>query len=92
MRSEYLKVSIISSEIRMFFLYPGWCCYIIWCNMILLAEDERKTIQGRKKSLRKSFSASEISNGNKQDGLPERSKEKLVSFPPQTPNENKVIS
>lgn len=57
----------------------------------LLKEDERKTIQGRKKSLRKSFSASEISNGNKQDGLPERSKEKLVSFPPQTPNENKTV-
>lgn len=57
----------------------------------LLKEEERKTIQGRKKSLRKSFSASEISYGDKKDGLPERSKEKLVSFPPQTPNENKKV-
>lgn len=60
--------------------------------MILLAEEERKMIQGCKKSLRKSFSDSDISNGDKQDGLPERSNEKLMSFPPQTPSENKVIS
>ncbi|OXB57747.1 hypothetical protein ASZ78_000053, partial [Callipepla squamata] len=53
--------------------------------------EEGKTIQGHKKSLRKSFSASEISNGDKQDRLPERSKEKLMSFPPQTPNENKTV-
>ncbi|XP_031449216.1 protein C11orf74 homolog [Phasianus colchicus] len=57
----------------------------------LLKEEERKMVQGCKKSLRKSLSASEISNGDKQDGLLERSKEKLVSFPPQTPNENKTV-
>ncbi|XP_065611070.1 intraflagellar transport-associated protein [Cyrtonyx montezumae] len=56
----------------------------------LLKEEEGKTTQGHKKSLRKSFSASEISNGDKQDRLPERGKEKLMSFPPQTPNKNKV--
>ncbi|XP_019471051.1 protein C11orf74 homolog isoform X4 [Meleagris gallopavo] len=48
-------------------------------------------IQGCKKSLRKSFSDSDISNGDKQDGLPERSNEKLMSFPPQTPSENKMV-
>uniref|UniRef100_A0A669PY57 Intraflagellar transport associated protein n=1 Tax=Phasianus colchicus TaxID=9054 RepID=A0A669PY57_PHACC len=57
----------------------------------ILKEEERKMVQGCKKSLRKSLSASEISNGDKQDGLLERSKEKLVSFPPQTPNENKTV-
>ncbi|XP_021257751.1 uncharacterized protein C11orf74 homolog isoform X3 [Numida meleagris] len=56
-----------------------------------LQEEEGKTIQGRKKSLRKSFSASEISNGDKQDGFPGRGKEKLMSFPPQMPNENKTV-
>ncbi|XP_010709563.1 protein C11orf74 homolog isoform X1 [Meleagris gallopavo] len=57
----------------------------------LLKEEERKMIQGCKKSLRKSFSDSDISNGDKQDGLPERSNEKLMSFPPQTPSENKMV-
>ncbi|XP_048803682.1 intraflagellar transport-associated protein [Lagopus muta] len=56
----------------------------------LLKEEEMKMIQGCKKSLRRSFSDSDISNGNKQDGFPERSKEKLMSVLPQTPNENKV--
>lgn len=60
--------------------------------MILLAEEEMKMMQGCKKSLRRSFSDSDISNGNKQDGFPERRKEKLMSVLPQTPNENKVIS
>ncbi|XP_052550575.1 intraflagellar transport-associated protein isoform X1 [Tympanuchus pallidicinctus] len=57
----------------------------------LLKEEEMKMIQGCKKSLRKSFSDSDISNGNKQDGFPERSKEKLMSVLPQTPNENKMV-
>lgn len=61
--------------------------------MILLADEERKTIQGTKvDSLRKTFSTSELSNGNKHDGSPERSKEIWVSIPPQMPNKNEVMS
>ncbi|KFQ94322.1 Uncharacterized protein C11orf74, partial [Nipponia nippon] len=58
----------------------------------LLAEEEGKTIQGSKvDSLRKTFSTSELSNRNKQDGSPGRSKEMWVSLPPQMPNENETV-
>ncbi|KFV14139.1 Uncharacterized protein C11orf74, partial [Pterocles gutturalis] len=58
----------------------------------LLAEEEGKTIQGSKvDSLRKTFSASEISNRTKQDGSPGRSKEIWVSLPPPMPNENETV-
>ncbi|KFQ39389.1 Uncharacterized protein C11orf74, partial [Mesitornis unicolor] len=58
----------------------------------LLAEEEGKTVQGRKvDSLRKTFSASELSERSKQDGLPGRSKEMWVSHPQQMPNENKTL-
>lgn len=61
--------------------------------MILLAEEEGKTIQGREvDSLRKKYSTSELPNRNKKDGLPGRSKEMWVSLPPQMPNENEVMS
>ncbi|KFO14421.1 hypothetical protein N312_00662, partial [Balearica regulorum gibbericeps] len=58
----------------------------------LLAEEEGKTIQGNKvDSLRKTFSTSELSNRNKQDGSPGRSKEMWVSLPPQMPNVNETV-
>ncbi|XP_010188265.1 PREDICTED: uncharacterized protein C11orf74 homolog [Mesitornis unicolor] len=58
----------------------------------LLKEEEGKTVQGRKvDSLRKTFSASELSERSKQDGLPGRSKEMWVSHPQQMPNENKTL-
>ncbi|KAM6132970.1 intraflagellar transport-associated protein isoform 2-T2 [Phoenicopterus ruber ruber] len=58
----------------------------------LLKEEERKTIPGSKvDSLRKTFSTSELSYRNKQDGSPGRSKEMLVSLPPQMPNENETV-
>ncbi|XP_068254582.1 intraflagellar transport-associated protein isoform X2 [Nyctibius grandis] len=58
----------------------------------LLKEEEGKTIQGSKvDSLRKKFSNSELSNRNKQDGSPARSKEMWVSLPPQMPNENETM-
>ncbi|KAF1491965.1 UNVERIFIED_CONTAM: hypothetical protein FQV15_0008975, partial [Eudyptes pachyrhynchus] len=58
----------------------------------LLKEEEGKTIQGSKvDSLRKTFSTSELSNRNKQDGSPGRSKETWVSLPPQMPNENETV-
>ncbi|GAB0190168.1 hypothetical protein GRJ2_001482100 [Grus japonensis] len=57
-----------------------------------LKEEEGKTIQGNKvDSLRKTFSTSELSNRNKQDGSPGRSKEMRVSLPPQMPNENETV-
>ncbi|XP_040414809.1 intraflagellar transport-associated protein [Cygnus olor] len=57
----------------------------------LLKEEEGKTIQGRKNSLRKTFSTSEFSNRDKQDGSPGRSKEISMCLPPQTPNENEAV-
>ncbi|KAF1396741.1 hypothetical protein FQV23_0005259, partial [Spheniscus humboldti] len=58
----------------------------------LLKEEEGKTIQGSKvDSLRKTFSTSELSNRNKQDGSPGRSKETWVSLLPQMPNENETV-
>ncbi|XP_068049844.1 intraflagellar transport-associated protein isoform X1 [Anomalospiza imberbis] len=58
----------------------------------LLKEKEGKTIQGSKvDSLRKKSFTSEIPDRNKQDGLPERSKEMWVSFPPQMPNEKETM-
>ncbi|KFO73684.1 Uncharacterized protein C11orf74, partial [Cuculus canorus] len=49
---------------------------------------QRKTIQGSKiDSLRKTFSASELSNRNEQDGSQGRSKEMRVFLPPQMPND-----
>ncbi|KAM6130913.1 intraflagellar transport-associated protein isoform 2-T2 [Pterocles gutturalis] len=58
----------------------------------VLKEEEGKTIQGSKvDSLRKTFSASEISNRTKQDGSPGRSKEIWVSLPPPMPNENETV-
>ncbi|KFV46415.1 Uncharacterized protein C11orf74, partial [Gavia stellata] len=58
----------------------------------LLAEEEGKTIQGSKvDSLRKTFATSELSNRNKQDGSPGRSKEMWVSLQPQMPNENEAV-
>ncbi|KAF1660014.1 hypothetical protein FQA23_0014986, partial [Aptenodytes patagonicus] len=58
----------------------------------LLKEEEGNTIQGSKvESLRKTFSTSELSNRNKQDGSPGRSKETWVSLPPQMPNENETV-
>ncbi|XP_027498332.1 uncharacterized protein C11orf74 homolog isoform X1 [Corapipo altera] len=58
----------------------------------LLKEKEEKTIQGNKVDyLRKIFSTSELSNRNKQNGSPERSKEMWVSLPSQMPNENEVF-
>ncbi|CAN8214892.1 unnamed protein product [Coccothraustes coccothraustes] len=57
----------------------------------LLKEKEGRTIQGNKvDSLRKKCSTSELPNGNKQDGSPERSKEMWVSFPPRMLNENEA--
>lgn len=60
--------------------------------MILLTEEEGKTLQGCKKSLRKTFSTSEFSNRDKQGGSPGRSKEISVRLPPQMPNENEVMN
>ncbi|XP_032548052.1 protein C11orf74 homolog isoform X3 [Chiroxiphia lanceolata] len=58
----------------------------------LLKEKEEKTIQGNKVDyLRKIFSTSELSNRNKQNGSPERSKEMWVSLPSQMPNENEQV-
>ncbi|XP_075008486.1 intraflagellar transport-associated protein isoform X2 [Calonectris borealis] len=58
----------------------------------LFKEEEGKTIQGSKvDSLRKTFSTSESSNRNKQDGSPGRNKEMWVSLPPQMPNENETV-
>ncbi|KAM9278255.1 intraflagellar transport-associated protein isoform 2-T2 [Morus bassanus] len=58
----------------------------------LLKEEEGKTIEGSKvDSLRKTFSTSELSNRNKQDGSPGRSKEMWVSLPLQVPNENETV-
>ncbi|KAM6359826.1 intraflagellar transport-associated protein isoform 2-T19 [Alca torda] len=58
----------------------------------LLKEEEGKTIQGSKvNSLRKTFSTSELSNRNKQDGSPGRSKEMHVSLPPQMSNDNGMV-
>ncbi|XP_062351636.1 intraflagellar transport-associated protein [Cinclus cinclus] len=58
----------------------------------LLKEKEEETIQGSKvDSLRKKCSTSELPNRSKQDGLPERSKEMWVSFPPRMPNENETV-
>ncbi|XP_064920932.1 intraflagellar transport-associated protein isoform X4 [Columba livia] len=58
----------------------------------LLKDKEGKTIQGVKAdSLRKTFSTSELSNGNKNDGSPERSKEIWVSLPPQMSNKNEAV-
>ncbi|KAM6074029.1 LOW QUALITY PROTEIN: intraflagellar transport-associated protein [Chlamydotis macqueenii] len=58
----------------------------------LLKEEEGTTIQGSKvDSLRKTFSASELSNRNKQDGVPGRRKEMWVSLPLQMPNENETV-
>ncbi|XP_074708631.1 intraflagellar transport-associated protein isoform X1 [Strix uralensis] len=57
----------------------------------LLKEEAGKTIQGSKvDSLRKTFSTSELSNRNKQDGSPGRSEEIWLSRPPQIPNENET--
>ncbi|XP_063189869.1 intraflagellar transport-associated protein isoform X1 [Chroicocephalus ridibundus] len=57
----------------------------------LSKEEEGKTIQGSKvDSLRKTFSTSELSNRNKQDGSPGRSKEMCVSLPPQMSNDNET--
>ncbi|KFV17904.1 Uncharacterized protein C11orf74, partial [Tauraco erythrolophus] len=58
----------------------------------LLPEEEGKTIQESKvDSLSKTFSTTELSNRNKQDGSPGRSKETWVSLPPQMPNENESV-
>ncbi|XP_035408125.1 intraflagellar transport-associated protein isoform X3 [Cygnus atratus] len=57
----------------------------------ILKEEEGKTIQGCKNSLRKTFSTSEFSNRDKQDGSPGRSKEISMRLPPQTPNENEAV-
>ncbi|KAK2536679.1 hypothetical protein Q9233_003094 [Columba guinea] len=58
----------------------------------LLKDKEGKTIQGVKAdSLRQTFSTSELSNGNKNDGSPERSKEIWVSLPPQMSNKNEAV-
>ncbi|XP_050192124.1 intraflagellar transport-associated protein [Myiozetetes cayanensis] len=58
----------------------------------LLKEKEGKTIQGNKvDSLRKIFSSSELSNRNKQNGSPERSKEMWVSLPSQMPNKKEQV-
>ncbi|XP_027559944.1 uncharacterized protein C11orf74 homolog isoform X3 [Neopelma chrysocephalum] len=58
----------------------------------LLKEKEEKTIQGNKVDyLRKIFSTSELSNRNKQNGSPERSKEMWVSLPSQMPDENEQV-
>ncbi|XP_039924622.1 intraflagellar transport-associated protein isoform X2 [Hirundo rustica] len=58
----------------------------------LLKEKEGKTIQGSKvDSLKKKSSTSELSNRNKQDGSPERSREMWMSFPARTPNENETV-
>lgn len=57
----------------------------------LLKEEEGKTLQGCKKSLRKTFSTSEFSNTDKQGGSPGRSKEISVRLPPQMPNENETV-
>ncbi|KFO84987.1 Uncharacterized protein C11orf74, partial [Buceros rhinoceros silvestris] len=55
----------------------------------LLAEEEGKTTEGGKvDSLSKTFSASELSNRSKEDGLPGRSEEMGVSPPPYTPKES----
>ncbi|XP_072720928.1 intraflagellar transport-associated protein isoform X1 [Ciconia boyciana] len=57
-----------------------------------LKEEEGKTIQESKViSLRKTFSTSELSNRNKQDGSPGRSKGMWLSLPPQMPNENETV-
>ncbi|KAM6445389.1 intraflagellar transport-associated protein [Rhynochetos jubatus] len=57
----------------------------------LLKGEESKTIQGSTvDSLRETFSPSELSNRNKQDGSPGRSKEASVCLPQQMPNENEV--
>ncbi|XP_009984271.1 PREDICTED: uncharacterized protein C11orf74 homolog, partial [Tauraco erythrolophus] len=54
--------------------------------------EEGKTIQESKvDSLSKTFSTTELSNRNKQDGSPGRSKETWVSLPPQMPNENESV-
>ncbi|XP_074950421.1 intraflagellar transport-associated protein isoform X1 [Phalacrocorax aristotelis] len=59
----------------------------------LLKEEEGKAIEGSKvDSLRKTFSTSELSNRNKQDGSPGRSKEMWVSLPLQMPNENETVT
>ncbi|KFP23154.1 Uncharacterized protein C11orf74, partial [Egretta garzetta] len=59
----------------------------------LLAEEEGKTIQGSKMdSLRKTFSASELPNRNKQHGSHGRSKEMWVSPPPQMQNGNETVT
>ncbi|XP_050753656.1 intraflagellar transport-associated protein isoform X1 [Gymnogyps californianus] len=59
----------------------------------LLKEEEGKTIEGSKvDSLRKTFSTSELSNKNKEDGSPGRSKEMWVYLPPQMPNENETVT
>ncbi|XP_064308394.1 intraflagellar transport-associated protein isoform X3 [Phalacrocorax carbo] len=58
----------------------------------LLKEEEGKAIEGSKvDSLRKTFSTSELSNRNKQDGSPGRSKEMWVSLPLQMPNETETV-
>lgn len=57
----------------------------------LLKEEEGKTIQGCKNSLRKTSSTSEFSNGDKQGGSPGRSKVISVRLPSQTPNENETV-
>ncbi|XP_009645849.1 intraflagellar transport-associated protein [Egretta garzetta] len=59
----------------------------------LLKEEEGKTIQGSKMdSLRKTFSASELPNRNKQHGSHGRSKEMWVSPPPQMQNGNETVT
>ncbi|XP_017937502.1 protein C11orf74 homolog [Manacus vitellinus] len=58
----------------------------------LLKEKEEKTIQGNQVDyLRKIFFTSELSDRNKQNGSPERSKEMWVSLPSQMPNEDKKM-
>ncbi|KFW77707.1 Uncharacterized protein C11orf74, partial [Manacus vitellinus] len=58
----------------------------------LLAKKEEKTIQGNQVDyLRKIFFTSELSDRNKQNGSPERSKEMWVSLPSQMPNEDKKM-
>ncbi|XP_051660111.1 intraflagellar transport-associated protein [Manacus candei] len=58
----------------------------------LLKEKEEKTIQGNQVDyLRKIFFTSELSDRNKQNGSPERSKEMWVSLPSQMPNEDKQV-
>ncbi|XP_035182839.1 intraflagellar transport-associated protein isoform X2 [Oxyura jamaicensis] len=57
----------------------------------LLKEEEGKTLHGCKNALRKTFSTSEFSNGDKQGGSPGRSKEVSVHLPPQMPNENETV-